>query len=120
MGKRAHVIFGLVGAAAIVGVAALPSVHEVLTVQAIATVPLYDPSTVAGKWDSSPKTVGVMRPGEIREVIACNPRKSDIDIEVSFQGQAAVIGGRTGEYKLLRRPAHRWEPGAIASCYRLP
>ena len=100
----------------VVGALAMFTSAEVITVRASANVPLYDPSTMAGPLGAAPTTVGTLEAGKSLSVLNCDPRKSDIDIQVPFQGRVAVLGGRFGDYKLLRREARIWEPNATWSC----
>ena len=85
---------------------------EIITARALATIPLYDPSR-----GLKLKTVGTLAPGETLQVVGCHDRKSDIDIQVSFQGQTAVLGGKHGEFQLRRRSAYLWEPYATNTCH---
>ncbi len=116
MHKRTRIALLLAVPIGVIGAVATFTSAEVITVRASAQVPLYDPSTVAGPWGTVLKSVGTLKAGETLSVLDCDDRKSDIDIQVSFHGQVAVLGGRTGDYRLLRRKAHIWEPHAIRSC----
>jgi len=113
--RSRRLVVAFAAAVAVVGAYFL-SPGEIITAHALATIPLYDPNTVAGPWGTKLKTVGTLAPGETVQVIGCDDRKSDIDILVSFQNQAAVLGGRHGEYQLQRRNAHIWQPHATKTC----
>jgi len=116
MDKRTRIALLLAVSIGLFGSAVIFTSAEVITVRASAQVPLYDPSTVAGPWGTVLKTVGTLQAGESLTVVGCEDRKSDIDLQVLFQGQVAVLGGRYGEYRLLRREARIWEPNATRSC----
>lgn len=116
MNKRARIGFLLAGSIGLIGVAAMFTSAEVITVRASSQVPLYDPSTVVGSLGTVPRTVGKLEAGETLNVVSCDARKSDIDIQVRFQGQVAVLGGRTDEFRLLRREARIWDRNATQSC----
>lgn len=111
---RAAVWLAVVAAIVVVLVRPLP--REAITVEAIGTVPLYDPATMAGQFGVAPTLVGTLQPGEVTRVVGCNPRKSDIDLEVSFQSRRAVVGGGSGDYRLTRREAKGGESGGTNSC----
>jgi len=89
---------------------------EVITVIAIHDVSLLDPSTLAGQIGDRPKVVGVLSSGSTIYVSGCNPRKSDIDLEVQFNGKTAVVGGKSGDFQLIRHRALLTEEHAISSC----
>lgn len=116
MNRRTRVALQLAVSIGLIGAAAMFTSAEVITVRASAQVPLYDPSTVAGPWGTVLKTVGTLQAGESLNVVGCDDRKSDIDIQVLFQGQVAVLGGRAGEFRLFRRDARIWDPNATRSC----
>ena len=109
-------IIGAASVGLIVAAASLTS-SEVITVQALTTVSLYDPGSMAGPWGTKLKVVGTLQPGESLNVVGCNDRKSDIDLQVNFHGHIAVLGGGAGEYQLHRRKARPWEENAITSCF---
>jgi hypothetical protein len=105
----------LVVSVAVTAWAALP-IAEVITAEGRREAPLYDPSTIAGAWGSKPKVLGMLRAGEKLTVVGCNARKSDIDIEVSYGGAVAVLGGGQGDFMLERRSAPLWKENATTSC----
>jgi hypothetical protein len=89
---------------------------EVLRVRAIEVVPLFDPSTLAGKIGDAPKQVGELDVGEELPVISCEDRKSDINLHATYQGKVVAVGEWKAKVKLLRRKAFPWEQNATSSC----
>jgi hypothetical protein len=94
---------------------ALPT-GEIITVEGQRETPLYDPNTLAGAWGSGPTVLGTLRSGEKLQVVACNDRKSDIDIHVSYRGAVAALGGHKGDFVLARKTVSLWDDGATNSC----
>ena len=95
----------------------MPSTREMVTVVALNDLPLYDPTTMAGEWGTRPTVVGVVRAGQSVAISGCNDRKSDIDLETTYLGRKAVVGGEVRTFVIQRRPADFNEPNAISSCY---
>ncbi|RCU45208.1 hypothetical protein DU002_15915 [Corallincola holothuriorum] len=89
---------------------------ESITVRAIGNVPLFDPNTLAGKVGDVPLEVGVLKPGDELQVIACVDSKSDINVHARYQGKEVAVGEWKEEIILLRRHAFPWEDSAIISC----
>src|SRR5262245_11405580 len=117
---RLHRRFGVaVGILAASGVVLLLAPAERVTVTALSELPLYDPSTLAGSYGTKPFVVGTLKHGEKKSVSGCNPRKSDIDLEVVYEGHTAVVGGDSGDFELTRQSAYFWQTGAIISCHGL-
>lgn len=89
---------------------------EIIEITALNNVFLFDPDTLSGNGYGSPKVVGILSPGSTIYVSGCKPRKTDIDLEVKFDGKTAVMGSPTGTYSVTRRLAPMSEKHAIASC----
>jgi hypothetical protein len=89
---------------------------ERIYVVADSDVPLYDPSSVAGPWRATLKTVGTLVAGAKAPVVECIDRKSNIDIRVQHRGTIAVIGGDLAQVKLHRSDAYLWQKGVTNSC----
>jgi hypothetical protein len=58
--------------------------------------------------------IGELVAGQSVPVLSCSPRKRHTEIEVSFQGRAAIVW--KGNYRLERRAARDGESNATSSC----
>jgi hypothetical protein len=84
---------------------------EVIELVALDPIILVAPNSVAGV---ALNQVGALAAGQRTYVTGCNARKSDIDIQVSWNGISAVAW--SGKYRLERRDAKPTEAHAIRSC----
>ena len=89
---------------------------EIIVVQALGTVPLFDPNSLAGAIGDTPKEVGLLKPGEKLQVVECVDRKSDLNVHANYQGQVVAVGEWKAQVVLRRHHAYPWEQGAITSC----
>jgi hypothetical protein len=92
------------------GLAACERRAEVIRLVAVDRVSLIAPGSSAA---TTPRELGALAPGQAVYVTACNPRKSDIDVEVGWNGAAAVA---LGKYRLERREASSGDEHAVGSC----
>jgi hypothetical protein len=116
MRSRLRVLIALVLVAVLGWAIYVLPAAEVITAEGRRGTPLYDPGTVAGQLGSKPRVLGMLRPGEKLPVIGCDNRKSDIDIQVSYSGTVAVLGGGQGDFVLERKAASLWEENATTTC----
>jgi hypothetical protein len=83
---------------------------EVIRLVAVERVSLVAADSSAG---TTPRELGSLAPGQAVYVTGCNPRKSDIDVEVGWNGAAAVA---VGKYRLERRAANSGDQHTVSSC----
>ncbi|GAC1608524.1 MAG: hypothetical protein NVS3B2_18000 [Ramlibacter sp.] len=84
---------------------------EVLELVALEEVVLVSPPT---QFASGLEPLGSVAAGQAVTVRSCTTRKTHTEIEVTFNGNAAVVW--KGSYRLVRRPAGAREPDATSTC----
>lgn len=115
--RRSYRVSSLIAfAIAAVAFLAATAEGEEIVVVAGSDVPLYDPTSMAGPIGTTLRTVGVLSAGSSAGVVKCDPRKSDIDILVQFNGTTAVLGGQLSEVRLHRTRASVWAAGVTSTC----